>query len=149
MREMEYSNKKGSRGRRPFLIFIKDQKLYLFEGESIPGIVVVKGYDFFKQGKWSHYLYRLVLADGVSAVHGREGWNTGRVMEGISQAGWLPPDSSEWVPLHLKTVDTWGDLNTILKAPMEELFRFITEWLPEEAETLNETEQALSSLKGE
>lgn len=49
---MEYSNKIGSRERKPWLLLIKNGKITPFAGESIPGIVAVVGRQYEKCGKW-------------------------------------------------------------------------------------------------
>jgi len=66
----------GKRGRRPWLLLIKDDVIHSFEGDSIPGIVAVVGYDYQPNGKWSNTTFRLALAPGVRAISGLNGWNT-------------------------------------------------------------------------
>ena len=64
MQNFEWSDGIGSRGRNSFLLFVRGDEVIVFHGQDIPGVVVVRGTDYTKSGKWSHTTYRLQLADG-------------------------------------------------------------------------------------
>lgn len=100
MKEFTWSNKLGHRGRRAWLFLVgPGDQLHEFTGKDIPGIVVVKGTDYFKNGKWSHFVYRLMLAEGVRPIAGRQGWETSTLEEGLRDATKFP-----------KPIDRWSDM---------------------------------------
>ena len=70
MENISWSDGLGSRSRSPFLLFIKGDEIIPFDGSDIPGVVVVRGTDYAKNGKWSHTTYRLQLADGIRHIAG-------------------------------------------------------------------------------
>jgi hypothetical protein len=106
-----------------------------FTGESLPGIVAVVGIDYEKAGKWSHTTYRLELAPGVRAIAGRDGWETGRFVEGLRDA------------VHFgRPVDRWIDVANALGVTLAEAQRFLREWRPKAAARLDEVEAALAEM---
>lgn len=131
---MEYCDKIGSRGRRSWLLLIKNDEITVFGGETVKGMVVVKGSDYHKAGKWSCTTYRLVIADDVRVIVGRDGWETGRVTEGLGSAC----DTS--------TPDTWKELSDALGVSVPSAMRFLRFFRPAEAKRLDEVEAELSAL---
>ena len=130
-----YSDGIGSRSRRPFLILIKGEAITTFKGETIPGIVVVRGTDYSKNGKWSHTTFRLELAQGVRAISGRDGWETGKFVEGLRSA------ASFGSP-----VDTWADVANALGVSVPSAMEFLRSWRPKAAAALDEVDAALTAL---
>ena len=135
MENIEYSDGIGSRGRNPFLLFIKGDDIVSVGGSDIPGVVVVRGTDYTKNGKWSHTTYRLQLADGIRHIAGRSGWETGRFVEGLASA------------VGCKTPDTWADTATALGVSVPSAMELLRSWRPKAAEKLDEVEQALAKLE--
>ncbi len=132
---IEWSNGIGSRGRNPFLLFVRGDEIVPFAGSNIDGVVVVRGTDYSKNGKWSHTTYRLELASDIRHIAGRDGWETGRFVEGLgSAAGCATPD-------------TWADTAKALGVSVPSAMEFLRSWRPKAAEKLDEVEQALANLE--
>lgn len=129
-----YSDGIGSRGRRPFLLFVRGEEIVNFRGENIPGIVVVRGTDFTKNGKWSHTTYRLELAECIRHIAGRDGWETGRFVEGLRSA------------VGGSAIDTWADVANALGVSVPAAMTFLRSWRPKAAEALDKVDEALSEL---
>lgn len=130
-----WSDEMGSRSRRAWLLLVKGEKIVSFTGSNIPGIVVIRGTDYHKNGKWSHTTYRLDLAAGVRAISGRDGWETGKFVEGLRSAvGFGQP------------IDTWADVANALGVSVPSAMEFLKEWRPKAATTLDEVDAQLSAL---
>lgn len=132
---MTWSNEMGSRGRKAWMLVIKEENVTTFAGDSIPGMIVVRGTDYRKNGKWSHTTYRLELAPGVRAVSGRDGWETGKFVEGLRSAvsGSGP-------------IDTWADVANALGVSVPSAMKFLRDWRPKAAEALDEVDAKLTAL---
>jgi len=135
MTNIEYSDGIGSRGRNPFLLFVRGDEIISFAGSDIAGVVVVRGTDYTKNGKWSHTTYRLQLADGIRHIAGRSGWETGRFVEGLASA------------VGCATPDTWADTAKALGVSVPSAMEFLRSWRPKAAEKLDEVEQSLVKLE--
>jgi len=135
MENITWSDGIGSRSRSPFLLFVRGDEIISFGGSDIPGVVVVRGTDYTKNGKWSHTTYRLQLADGIRHIAGRDGWETGRFAEGLASAAGC------------KTPDTWADTAKALGVSVPSAMEFLRSWRPKAAEKLDEVEQALAKLE--
>lgn len=133
MVDMEWSDKIGSRDRRAWLLIVKSDVVIPFTGVSIPGSVAVVGTSYVKNGKWSHTTFRLKLADGVRVIPGRDGWGTGRFVEGLGAV------------LRLST-DTWTDVAAALGVSIPSAMAFLRAWRPRAAEALDEVDRALVAL---
>lgn len=133
--QIEWSDGIGSRGRWSFLLLIKGDEIIAFSGETISGVVVVRGTDYTKNGKWSHTTYRLQLADGVRHIAGRSGWETGRFVEGLGSA------------VGCATPDTWADTAKALGVSVPSAMEFLRSWRPKAAKKLDEVEQSLAELE--
>lgn len=133
--EITWSDGMGSRSRNPFLLFVKVDEVIPFRGQNIAGVVVVRGTDYTKNGKWSHTTYRLELASGIRHIAGRDGWETGRFVEGLASA------------VGRKTPDTWADTAKALGVSVPSAMEFLRSWRPKAAEKLDEVEQALANLE--
>jgi hypothetical protein len=131
---INYSDGIGSRSRRPFLLFIRGEEVIGFRGENIPGVMVVRGTDYTKNGKWSQTTYRLELADGFRHISGRDGWETGRFVEGLRSA------------VGGSAIDTWADVANALGVSVPAAMTFLRSWRPEAAEALDKVDEALSEL---
>lgn len=135
MENITWSNGIGSRGRNPFLLFVRGDEVIVFREENIPGVVVVRGTDYTKNGKWSHTTYRLELANGIRHIAGRDGWETGRFVEGLASA------------VGCKTPDTWMDTANALGVSVPSAMELLRSWRPKAAEKLDEVEQSLAKLE--
>jgi len=135
MENITWSDGIGSRGRNPFLLFVRGDEVIVFRGQDIPGVVVVKGTDYTKNGKWSHTTYRLRLADGIRHIAGRDGWETGRFVEGLGSA------------VGCDTPDTWADTAKALGVSVPSAMEFLRSWLSKAATKLDEVEQSLAELE--
>jgi hypothetical protein len=130
-----WSDGMGHRGRSPFLLFIKGDQVIPFAGSNIPGVAVVLGTDYTKNGKWSHTTYRIQVADGVRHIAGKNGWETGRFSEGLASA------------VGCATPDTWPDTAKALGVSVPSAMEFLRSWRPSAAERLDKVEQALAVLE--
>lgn len=135
--EMTWSNGRGSRGRMPWLLFVLqgEDKVLVFEEKNIPGVVAIRGSDYTKNGKWSHDTYRLVVADGVRAISGRSGWETGLFAEGIGDAVGKP------------TPDTWPAMAECLGVSVPAAMSFLRAWKPGAAQKIDQVEATLAALE--
>lgn len=132
---IEWSDKMGARRRDPFLLFVKGDEIIPFAGSNIGGVVVVRGTDYEQAGKWSHTTYRLQVADGIRYIAGREGWETGRFVEGLGSA------------VGCATPDTWADTAKALGVSVPSAMEFLRSSRPKAAEKLDEVEQSLANLE--
>jgi hypothetical protein len=136
MENIEWSDGIGHRSRRAWLLLLKGDEITLFQGENLPGVCVVRGTDYTKNGKWSHTTYRIQLADGVRAISGNDGWETSRFVEGLGAA------------CQVKTPDTWEEVSKTLGVSTPSAMGFLRSWRPKAAEKLDEVEEALRLLEG-
>jgi len=125
--EMTWDDMLGSRGRRAWLLFIKNDTIYVFKGKTIPGIVAVKGYDYQRMGKWSHHTYRLLVAKSVRVVKGGDGWETGTFREAIG-------------------ADTWMECANRLGVSLASTQEFVRSFRPKDAEHFDAVDKDLASL---
>jgi len=135
MENITWSDGIGSRSRSPFILFVRGDEIISFGGSDIPGVVVVRGTDYTRNGKWSHTTYRLQLANGIRHIAGRDGWDSGRFAEGLASAAGC------------KTPDTWADTAKALGVSVPSAMDFLRSWRPKAAEKLDEVEQALAKLE--
>jgi hypothetical protein len=89
MREVIYSDSIGSRGRRPWLLLVRGDEVRAFDGADIPGWCAVAHSQYTRNGKWSGTTFTLAIADGVTALPGRNGWEEGTFREGLGAQSWL------------------------------------------------------------
>jgi len=138
MREQKfitYSDEMGSRSRSAWAIVVgPGDEIELFSGETIPGKVAVTGYDFKKNGKWSHYTYRLTVAPGVRFISGHMGWETGSFTEGLRDA------------TGAASCDRWHEVANALGVSLPVAQEFLRGWLPKRSERLDQVESDLASL---
>ena len=137
MQAVVWSNKMGPRGRAAWLLLIAGDTVHVFRGQSIPGVVAVVGEDYTKDGKWSHTTYRLAIADGVRAIAGRDGFETGRFTEGLAHALGIGP------------VDRWQGLANALGVTLSVAQEFLRSWRPKAAERLDRVEKDLGTIDAE
>ena len=137
-KELEWSDQLGSRRRSPWLLFIKGDDIIPFKGQSIKGVVVVKGTDYTKQGDWSHTDYRLKIAgNGIRVITGKNGWETGRFTEGLGSA------------VGCKTPDTWAETAKALGVSVPSAMKFVKSHYPSDGQKLDKVEQELMALEEE
>jgi len=108
MKTINWNDGLGPRSRAAWLLLIRGDEITPFKGVNVPQVVVVRGTDYQKAGKWSNTIFRLILADGVREVAGRDGWETGRFAEGLGKAVGRP------------TPDTWQEVADALGVPRPE-----------------------------
>lgn len=133
--DLVWSDLLGSRSREAWLLLVKGENVHVFTGQGIAGVVVVRGTDYKKNGKWSHTTYRLELLPGVRAIPGRDGWETNRFTEGLQAA------------VHRRDpIDTWSDVASALGISVPGAMKFLREWRPKAARTLDEVDAKLSEL---
>ncbi|MBI4356494.1 MAG: hypothetical protein HY559_01255 [Gammaproteobacteria bacterium] len=66
MNSLQYNDGLLNAGRTPKLFLVlSNGNIVKFQGENIPGILVVKSSKYQKNGKWSNTTYQLEIADGV------------------------------------------------------------------------------------
>jgi len=135
MKDITWSDRLGSRDRKPFLLLVRGDEVIVFRGQNIPGVVVVRGTDYTRNGKWSYTTYRLQLSGGIREIAGRDGWETGRFVEGLGSA------------VGVMTPDTWADTAKALGVSVPSAMEFLREWRPKAAEKLDEVEQSLADLE--
>jgi len=129
-----YSDQMGSRRRRAWAILIgPGDEIELFTGESIPGKAAIVGRDYEKCGKWSHSIYRIVLAEGVQFISGHMGWEMGTFTEGLHDATG-------------KRTDRWHEVANALGVSLPAVQEFLRAWLPGAADRLDQVEADLASL---
>ena len=133
--KLEWSDELGSRSRAAWLLLVKEDEVLAFPGSTTKGWVVVTGTSYRKNGKWSHTTYRLALYDGVRAIAGKNGWETGTFCEGLRAA-----TRSE---AHL---DTWPLLAGALGVSVESAKCFLRAWRPKAAEKLDLVEEEMKEL---
>lgn len=126
----------GSRSRSAWLLLVKGEEIISFAEKTMSGWVVVQGTDYSKNGKWSHTTFRLELANGVRAIAGHNGWETGRFVEGLRSAvsGSGP-------------IDRWPDLAHALGVSVPAAMAFLREWRPKAAAALDLVDAQLEALE--
>lgn len=136
--EIVWSNEMGSRSRSAWLLLVKGDEIIPFNEEGIPGVAVVKGTDYTKNGKWSHTTYRIVTAPGVRAISGLNGWETGRFVEGLRSAAKA-----------INPIDTWSDVAQALGVSVPNAMTFLRNWRPKAADALDKVDAQLDTLDDE
>jgi hypothetical protein len=132
-----YSDKLAPRRRGAWGIIIgPGDELELFSGTSVPGKVAVVGYDYEKNGVWSHSTYRLEVAPGVRFLSGYFGFETGTFTEGLRAATGKP-------------TDRWHEVANALGVSLPVAQDFLRAWLPKAAQKLDQVEADLASLDEE
>lgn len=132
--EYTWSNRLGSRDCRAWLLVVKDDEVVVFAGKNIPGKAVIVGSDYHKDGKWSYTTYRLMLGSGVRAISGRDGWETGRFIEGLSSV------------TKRRHIDTWSDVAEAIGVSVPAAMKFLREWRPKAADALDIVDAQLEAL---
>ncbi len=135
MENLKWNDGLGNRMRRPFLLLIRGDEIIPFNKKTIPGVVVVRGTDAKKAGKWSRTIFRLRLADGIRHIAGFDGWETARFVEGLGSA------------VGCSTPDTWAETANALGVSVPSAMKFLRSWRPKAAEELDEVEQSLIELE--
>ena len=135
MNNIEWKDGLRPRGRNSWLLVVTPAgEVIPFKGTDIPGVVVVRGTSFQKNGKWSNTTYRLVLGEGVRTIPGVDGWEEGTFREGLASATTRKP------------IDTWSECADALGVSVDAAKRFLTAWRPKAAAHFDEVEAKLASL---
>lgn len=74
---VQYSDRQGSRDRQIIGYAYCRNRITMFYGDDIPGILVVSNRDYTKNGKWSYTLYTIQLAPGWKFGEKRQDWDNG------------------------------------------------------------------------
>ncbi|RLG78480.1 MAG: hypothetical protein DRO14_00660 [Thermoprotei archaeon] len=135
-RGLEWSDGIGNRRRERWLVLIKDDRVHHFCGETIPGVAVVVGHGYTKNGKWSANHYRMKLAPGVRAIAGYEGWETGRFVEGLRKAVGFP-----------RPIDRWIDVAEALRVTIPAAQEYVRAHWPGDAKRLDRVEEELMAIE--
>lgn len=133
MIELEWSNQIGSRGRKPWLLLIKGETIYVFTGENIPGVVAIVGNSYCKNGRWSENTFRLSIAEGVRTISGRAGWETGTFLEGLAAVTHQP-------------TNRWVDVSNALGVSMSKTREWLLDNYPKAASKLDAIEDAIAAI---
>jgi hypothetical protein len=138
--ELNWSDGIGHRSRASWLLFVdaKRDRVIRFVSSSIDGVVAVVGTSFTRNGKWSHTTYRLLVADGIRAITGLDGWETGRFVEGLQRAvGASAP------------IDRWPAVAEALGVSVPAAMEFLRAWRPKAAEALDEVDVKLELFEAQ
>jgi hypothetical protein len=135
MQNFTWSDRIGSRSRKAWLLLVRGDEIVVFRGQTIRGIIVVRGSDHEKAGKWSHSTYRLMTAVGVRHIAGRDGWELGTFAEGLREAVGSK-----------KPIDSWANVAEALGVSVPSAQKFLREWRPAEAEKLDQVEREIEEL---
>ncbi len=136
MNSITWSDEMGSRSRKAWLLLIKGENIHVFRGENIPSVAAIRGSDFHKNGKWSHNTYRVELADGVRAIAGKEGWETGTFLEGLRAAVRFE-----------RAIDRWPDVSEALGVSVAAAMTLLRMWKPVAADKLDVIDVQLEALE--
>ena len=134
MYELKWDNQPAARECAAWLLFVKGDQVIPFHGNNIPGVVVVRGYDSEQCGRWSHTTYRLTVADDVRHIAGHNGFNTGRFLEGLSDATGMG-------------IRSWDGLSAALGVSVVSAADFLRRWRPKSAASLIEVDRILDDLE--
>lgn len=115
--KLTWKNEMGPRSRKAHLLLIgPNGELTWFRDESIPKKVAVLSTAYKKNGKWSHTVFDLQLAEGWRALSFHDGWETGRLSEGLARALGSASDALDAILAKLP-----GATPESLRAAVEEL----------------------------
>lgn len=78
---MHWNDEMGSRNRRRKLLVGLGDNLHEFGGTTIPGVVVVAGSRYTKNGKWSFTAYDLVFAPAAWHYEAAQSWEEGNYFQ--------------------------------------------------------------------
>lgn len=131
---IQYENKLGPRQRSPWLLFIHNNQVSIFQEQTIPGVAVIVGSDYKKAGVWSGTTFRIQLAPGVNSISGHFGFETNTFREGLADATFQ------------KHCDRWVDVANALGVTLCVAQDFLRAWLPKEASHFDSIEANLQGL---
>lgn len=126
----------GSRNRQVWaLVVTAAGEVLPFKGADLPGVLVVTGTDYRKDGKWSSTTYRFQLSSGTRFISGKNGWETGRFIEGLRKAVSFG-----------RPIDRWVDVAEALGVTVASAMAFLRSWRPKAAAYLDDVEERLATL---
>ena len=82
--EVSFNDGTGHRGRGIHAYVYCRNNVYMFRGDSIPGVCVVKSTDYTQNGKWSNTTYSILLAPGFKFSSKRSDWESGRKIDDVT-----------------------------------------------------------------
>jgi hypothetical protein len=133
MNIIKWSDGLGPRSRRPFLFLVGGGKIWSFSGETIPGVVAILSSSYVSAGKWSSRTYDLSVAEGVTAIDGRMGFEDGTLLEGLAK--------------FRSPMRTWDDVANFLKVDIPTLREFLSDNFPKTLASLDKVDEALDSIQ--
>jgi hypothetical protein len=79
----QYNDQIGSRGRRNFLLVFdaKNDVLFRWNCETVPGVILAGKSEYEKRGKWSNTTYYFQTPDHVQTHRWEEGFESGKYFE--------------------------------------------------------------------
>lgn len=122
--------------RSSWLLLRKEGRLHRFVGQTIPGVVAVVATQYTKQGKWSGTTYTLQLADGVVAIPGHAGWESGTFREALAEATRKP-------------TRTWIEAAAALEVTIAELRQLLSDWKPGAITHWDKVDEELAAVEEE
>lgn len=153
MAEISVNNRQGSRDRQAvILIGIEGKGIFLFVGDSIPGLVRILNSQFTKDGKWSHTTWLLDVADGVEVVRFHQGWDTGCFIESETWKGAINELQGRFKTLQFTEAQIERAIRSIFPKVAERLDREAAEWSAESDAIVSEliaAQEAISTARRE
>lgn len=74
MKCFEWNDGMKHRSRTPHLVLVEGDRVEPFRGAGITSMLGVIGSSYTKNGKWSHTVWQLAIADTVTAIEILEPW---------------------------------------------------------------------------
>jgi len=130
MASLTWSDRMGHRNRGAWLLLIHANRVTVFSGASISGVVAVVSSGYTKNGKWSHTAYVLEVAPGVRTIAGHDGWEDGTFREGLAAATG-------------KSTSRWTDFASALGISLDAAQDWLRGWRPKAASHYDDVEAAL------
>jgi hypothetical protein len=109
----------------PWCLLISNKHVYVFDGNSIEGVVTVVSSRTEKNGSSCDHVHKIELEDNVSIIMGYVGSTTGSFVEGLEEATGKP-------------CKQWEDVASILGVPLAEAQKFVYKYASKSAEFLDE-----------
>ena len=134
MKRIKWSDRLVVENQSPWLLLIKGEKIVLFEGKSIKGFCgIVKRETAFENGKWGNTTFTIWLQEGVHHIPDKNGWDFNTFLEGLGIAvGYCA------IP------HTWIEVAECFSTSESTAKKFLREWKPEVAKSLDENDQPLA-----
>jgi hypothetical protein len=128
-KEITWSDRIGSRGRQSILLLYTRNNVYMYKGGAIPGVCVTLTSDYTKDGKWSHTVFTIALAEGVRHSALTQDWESGEYVNDHTA-----------LPIIAKQLGLVGASNSLTEDALKRIF--VEDWTEWKAKT-----SALSALE--